>query len=62
MTHKTTMDIKMYSTDINGGNALEALMDYYHVTNLASISEENALSFLDKLKEGEIRILDFVRA
>ena len=62
MTHKTTMDIKKYSTDINGANALEALMDYYHVTNLASISEEKGLSFLDKLKEGEINLLDFIRA
>lgn len=60
MTHKTTMAIKKFSTDINGGNALEALMDYYHVSNLASISEEKGLSFLDKLKEGEIRILEFV--
>lgn len=62
MTHKTTMDIKRYSTDLNGANALEALMGYYNVTNLASISEECGLSFLDKLKEGEINILDFIRA
>lgn len=62
MTHKTTMEIKMYSTDINGANALEALMDYYNVSNLACISEADGLSFLDKIKEGEIRILDFLRA
>lgn len=56
MTHDTTMQIAKYSTDEKRGNALEALMDYWHVTNLANISEEMGLEFLAKLQSGEIRI------
>ena len=56
MTHDTTMQIAKYSTDEKRGNALEALMDYWHVTNHANISEEMGLEFLGKLQRGEIRI------
>jgi hypothetical protein len=56
MTYDTTMQIAKYSTDEKHSNALEALMDYWHVTNLANISEEMGLEFLGKLQRGEIRI------
>lgn len=56
MTHDTTMVIRRFSTDKNNGNALEALMDYWHKDNLMQISEEMALKFLAKLESGEIRI------
>lgn len=56
MSHKTTMAIKRFSTDKNNGNALEALMDYWHKNNLMQISEEMGLQFLAKLESGEIRI------
>lgn len=56
MTSYTTNEIKNYSTDTQKSNALLALMDYYHKDCLIKISEEQALAFLEKLKNGEITI------
>ena len=56
MTEMTTREIKKFATDMQKANSLEALMDYYGVTNLMCISEEQALNFLAKLENGEIRI------
>lgn len=56
MTHETTMKIKLYSTDMNEGNSLEALMDYYGKSNLMEISEEMALEFLGQLENNAITL------
>ena len=56
MTGETTEKILKFSTDVRKSNSLEALMTYYNVTNLMRISEEQALNFLAKLENGEIRI------
>ena len=56
VTHETTLKIKMFSTDDNKSNSLEALMDFYGTTNLMSISEEMAVEFLKKLKGNEISL------
>lgn len=56
MTSYATNKIKNYSTDREKSNALLALMDYYHKDCLMKISEEQALEFLEKLKNGEITI------
>lgn len=56
MTHATTIEIAKYSTDTRQSNALLALMDYYGKDCLMKISEEQALAFLEKLKNGEITI------
>lgn len=56
MTSMTTRKINKFSTDENHGNALEALMEYYGVTALNRISEEQALAFLHKLENGEVVI------
>lgn len=56
MTSYTTNEIKKYSTDAQKSNALLALMDYYGKDCLMKISEEQALVFLEKLKNGEITI------
>lgn len=56
MTSYTTSEIKKYSTDSEKSNALLALMDYYHKDCLMKISKEQALAFLEKLKNGEIII------
>ena len=56
MTSYTTNEIKKYSTDREQSNALLALMDYYGKDCLMKISEEQALAFLEKLKNGEITI------
>ena len=56
MTSYTTNEIKKYSTDTQKSNALLKLMDYYHKDCLMKISEEQALAFLEKLKNGEITI------
>ena len=56
MTSYTTNEIKNYSTDRENSNALLALMDYYSKDCLMKISEEQALAFLEKLKNGEITI------
>ena len=56
MTSYTTNEIKKFSTDGEQSNALLALMDYYGKDCLMKISEEQALEFLGKLKNGEITI------
>ena len=56
MTSYTTNEIKKFSTDREQSNALLALMDYYGKDCLMKISEEQALAFLEKLKNGEITI------
>jgi hypothetical protein len=56
MTSYTTKEIAKFSTDGEQSNALLALMDYYHKDCLMKISEEQALAFLEKLKNGEITI------
>ena len=56
MTHNTTMAIRRFSRDIEESQSLLALMDYYHVTSLMNISEEQGLVFLDMLKRGEVRL------
>ena len=56
MTSKTTREIKNYSTNRAGDNAILALLDYYKKTALMNISEQQALVFLGKLKSGEIKL------
>lgn len=56
MTHDTTMKIKSYSRDEEQTDAYETLLDYYGKTNLLNISEEMGLAFLQKLRDGEIRL------
>ena len=46
------MEIKSYSTDPKQADSLLALMDYYGKSNLMQISEEQALQFLEILKQG----------
>lgn len=56
MTSYTTEAIKKYSKDYHTGDALLSLMKYYNKDCLMKISEEQALAFLEKLKNGEITI------
>lgn len=58
MTHATTMEIKSYSRDEAQTDAYNALLDYYGKTRLSDISEEMGLAFLQKLRDGEIRLCD----
>lgn len=58
MTYSTTMAICAYSRDEAQTDAFEALLDYYGKTNLLNISEEMGLAFLQKLRDGEIRLYD----
>lgn len=58
MTYDTTMAIRTYSKDYEQTDAYEALLDYYGKTNLLNISEEMGLAFLQKLRDGEIRLYD----
>lgn len=58
MTYSTTMAIRAYSRDEAQTDAFEALLDYYGKTNLLNISEEMGLAFLQKLRNGEIRLYD----
>jgi len=58
MTHNTTMLIKSYSRDEAQTDAFNALLDYYGKTNLLNISEEMGSAFLQKLRDGEIRLYD----
>jgi len=57
MTSYTTQEIKNLAKD---ADALIALMNYYKVTNLLSISEPMALDFLNKVKNNEIEIKELV--
>ena len=56
MTSYTTSEIKKFSTDREQSNSLLALMDYYGKDCLMKISEKQALSFLEKLKKGEVNL------
>lgn len=51
MTHKTTMAIKALSVDKDRADALIDLMDYYGVTSLRLISEEQGLAYLAMKKQ-----------
>lgn len=56
MDTETTIEIRRFATDKEQTNSFLALMSYYGVTNLMSISEEQGKEFLAKLQSGEIRI------
>ena len=58
MSEATTRKIKSYSRDEMQTDAFNALLDYYGKTNLLNISEEMGLAFLQKLRDGEIRLYD----
>ena len=58
MDSKVTGAIREYSRDENQSDSLLALMDFYGVTRLADITDEMGKYFLQKLKDGEIRIYD----
>lgn len=53
MTHKTTMAIKALSVDKNRADALIDLMDYYGVTSLRLISEEQGQAYLERRMQDE---------
>ena len=57
MTSYTTQEIKKLTKD---ADALIALMNYYKVTNLMSITEPMALDFLNKVKNEEIEIKELM--
>lgn len=59
LTASTTQKIKAYSTHMDVANSLLALMDYYHVTSLAEITEEMGIHFLQLLQNGDIIIGGF---
>ena len=59
LTTSTTQKIKAYSTHMDIANSLLALMDYYHVTSLAEITEEMGIHFLQLLQNGDIIIGGF---
>ena len=56
MTSETTGAIRAYSRDENQSDSLLALLDFYGTTRLMDITEEMGKYFLQKLKDGEIRI------
>ena len=59
MTSITTKKIAEYSkTEIH--ESLIALMNYYGKSNLMNILEEQALVFLDKVENDEIKICDYL--
>ena len=60
MTSYTTKAIKELSTDSERSESLIALMNYWGKTNLACISEPMALEFLEKVRNGEIKIQDYL--
>lgn len=53
MTSTTLEKIKAYWKGKDKQDATNALLDYYGKDDITKISEEMALSFLDKLKNGE---------
>ena len=59
LTTSTTQKIKAYTTHMDIANSLLALMDYYHVTSLAEITEEMGIHFLQLLQNGDITIGGF---
>lgn len=56
MDSELTRKIKEYATDRFRQNSLLALMEYYDVENLQSITQEMGEEFLAKLESGEIRV------
>lgn len=56
ITHKTTIAIRDFSTDVERANSLLLLMEHYGVSNLASITENQGQEFLNKLRTGEITV------
>lgn len=56
MCHETTMRIKAFANDPILQDSLLALMEYYGVNNLHSITEEMGQEFLAKLESGEITV------
>ncbi len=56
MEQKTLRQIKRFSTDKRNGNALVALMDWYGVVRLQDVTEEMGQEFLEKLRNGEVRV------
>ena len=56
ITHKTTIAIRNFSTDVERANSLLMLMEHYGVSNLASITENQGQEFLNKLRTGEITV------
>lgn len=60
MSSKTTAEIKALSTDAEQTEGLLAVMSYWKVTNLASITEDMGLEFLAKVRNGEIKIRDYL--
>ena len=55
MTSKTTEKIASWSKDKYVQESLLKLMDYYGVSSLRAISEEQGITFLKKLERGEIK-------
>lgn len=56
MRSETTGAIRAYARDEERADSLLALMDFYGATRLADITEEMGKYFLQKLKDGEIRL------
>lgn len=56
MSSETVGEIRKYSRDENQSDSLLALLDFYGKTRLMDITEEMGKYFLQKLKDGEIRI------
>lgn len=56
MSSETTGAIRAYSRDENQSDSLLALLDFYGKTRLMDITEEMGKYFLQKLRDGEIRI------
>ena len=56
MSEATTFAIKQFSRDTEQTDAFCALLDYYGKTRLMDITDEMGKYFLQKLKDGEIRI------
>lgn len=56
MNSEITGKIRAYSCDERQTDSLLAVMDFYHTTRLADITDEMGLYFLQKLKDGEIRL------
>ena len=56
MSSETTGAIRAYARDEEQADSLLALLDFYGKTRLMDITEEEGLYFLQKLKDGEIRL------
>lgn len=56
MTNTTLEKIKAYSKTADKQDALNALLDYYGKDSLEKISEEMALTFLERLENGKIKL------